>query len=242
MKDLIEIILGQIKEDAKVKEVRVGPFWTAVHSRGCGLSSTLFEHDHAAGPPVKEPGKLKEKSALELAALAKSESTLERSIGLAAINSLLEVDDAGCVQVNAADLLIEHGKDKTVCLVGHFPFVPRLEETAGKLFVLERRPRMNDLPAEKAKEVIPQADLVAITGTALLNGTMDELLALCRPESKVMVLGPTTPLTSLWFEQGVDFISGTVVTNPQFVLDMVAQGVVFSQFKGRGVKLLSMQR
>lgn len=242
MSTLLRLIKDEIKEDAAVKEVRIGPFWTAVWSRRCGLSSTLFEHDHAAGPPVKEPGTLKNKSALELASLAESDSTLERSVGLAAINSLIDIKEEHAVEINASELLAKLGKDKTVCVVGHFPFIPRLEKAVGKLFVLERRPRMNDLPAEEAHRIIPQADVVAITGTALLNGTMDGLLKLCRPEAKVMVLGPTTPLSAIWFNQGVDFISGTVVTDPAFVLDMVSQGVVFSQFKGRGVKLLSVAK
>ncbi len=242
MVDLINLIKQEIKEDAAVREVRIGPFWTAVWSRRCGLSSTLFEHEHTAGPPVTDAGKLNGKSALELVELAQSSSTLERSIGLAAVNSLLEVDEKKLKQINAAELLIEYGTGKTVCLVGHFPFIPKIEKVAKRLFVLERRPRLNDLPADQANKVIPEAALVAITGTALLNGTMEQLLKLCKPDATVMVLGPTTPLSVTWFNQGVDLVSGTVVTDPALVLNMVSQGVIFSQFKGQGVKLLSMTR
>ncbi|MCL6448859.1 MAG: DUF4213 domain-containing protein, partial [Armatimonadetes bacterium] len=49
---IIDDILSTLKEDAPVKEVRVGAFWTAVWSKNCGLASTFSNHDHEGGPPV----------------------------------------------------------------------------------------------------------------------------------------------------------------------------------------------
>jgi len=65
--------------------VRIGPFWTAVWSRGCGLASTtgLGEHEHGA-TFVQDTGTLAGGSALELARLAYSDRPLEAGIGLAA--------------------------------------------------------------------------------------------------------------------------------------------------------------
>ena len=114
--NILKDIISTIKEDAPVREVRVGPFWTAVHSRRCGLASTTFEHDHSAGPPVRDAGELTKKSALELCEYALSGSLLERSIGLAAINSLLDVDLSLCREVNAAEVLCEQGKGRRVVL------------------------------------------------------------------------------------------------------------------------------
>lgn len=237
---ILKDIIATIKEDAQVKEVRVGPFWTAVQSRRCGLASTIFEHEHSAGAPVRDAGGLTKKTALELCEYALSGSLLERSIGLAAINSLLDVDLSLCREVNAAEVLSEQGKDKRVCIVGHFPFIPRLREEVKKLWVLERRLQIGDLPAEEAARVIPQADLLAITGTALTNGTMDELLSFSRKDARVMVLGPTTPLSPVWFSYGVSLVSGTIVTDPSVVLRLVGEGIIFSQFHGRGVQLVTM--
>ena len=55
-----------------------------------------------------------EKTALPLARMAYSPSPLEASIGMATINSLIEVDEQHCVEVNAGDILMEKGKDKKV--------------------------------------------------------------------------------------------------------------------------------
>ncbi|NMB35790.1 MAG: DUF364 domain-containing protein [Firmicutes bacterium] len=237
---VIKDIIATLKEDAPVRDVRIGSSWTAVWTRHCGLASTITERDHSAGPPVRDAGRLKEKTALELCEYALSGSLLERSVGLAAINSLVKVNLSQCRQINASEVLSREGRGKKVCVVGHFPFVTDLEKEVEKLWILERQPRIGDLPAEEAGRVIPQADVLAITGTALINDTMDRLLALCRRDALVMVLGPTTPLLPVWYDYGVDLVSGTMVTEPETVLQFVSEGIIFSQFRGRGVKLLTM--
>ena len=94
--------------------------------------------------------------------------------------------------------------------------------------------------AEEASCILPQADVAAITGTALINHTLDELLDLCRPETSVMVLGPSTPLSPVLFDHGVDVISGTVVVDTDLVLTLIGQGATFRQVHGPGVRLLTM--
>jgi uncharacterized protein (DUF4213/DUF364 family) len=119
---------------------------------------------------------------------------------MAAINSALEVDLNKCQNINAAEVLYKKGKNKKVVVVGHFPFVNKLRELTKELWVVERKPQSGDIPASEAKRVIPQADVIAITGTALINGTMGELLSLCPKKSLVMVLGPTVLLCGLIME------------------------------------------
>jgi uncharacterized protein len=118
--------------------------------------------------------------------------------------------------------------------------VPRLRQAVGELFVLELRPQEGDLPAEAVQGVLPSADVVAITGSTLVNGTLEGLLALCRPASFVVVLGPTTPLSPILFDYGVDVVSGTQVVDTPRVLRFVSEGATFRQIKG--VRLLTMSR
>jgi uncharacterized protein (DUF4213/DUF364 family) len=240
MKILEDLIAG-LTEDAPAREVLIGPFWTAVWSRACGLASTVMPEEHEHGATfVRGPGDLAGGSALELCRLSFSESLLEAGIGMAAINSLLDVDEERCDELNAGQLLIERGQDKRVALVGHFPFVPALREAARELSVLELHLQPGDFPAEHAETVLPEADIVAITGSAFINHTMEALLSLCRPGSLVVVLGPTTPLSPVLFDYGVDVISGTRVVEPLLALRCVSEGAVFRQL--RGVRLLTMQR
>jgi uncharacterized protein (DUF4213/DUF364 family) len=46
----------------------------------------------------------------------------------------------------------------------------------------------------------------------------------------------------VWFDYGVDLVSGTRVIDPELVLRFVSEGVVFKQIHGRGVKLLTIQK
>lgn len=238
---ILEDLIASLREDAPAREVLIGPFWTAVWSQACGLASTVMPEEPEHGATfVAGSGELAGGSALELCGLSFSESLLEAGVGMAAINSLLDVDEERYQELNAGQLLIERGRGKRVALVGHFPFVPSLREAAQELSVLELRPRAGDFPAEHAETVLPEADIVAITGSAFINHTIERLLSVCQPGSLVVVLGPTTPLSPVLFDYGVDVISGTRVIDPLLALRCVSEGAVFRQL--RGIRLLTMQR
>ena len=130
--------------------------------------------------------------------------------------------------------------DAALALVGHFPFIPRLREQVGQLWVIEQRPVEGDYPAEAAAELIPQADVVAVTSSALINHTMDGLLALCPSNALVMALGPSTPLSPVLFKHGINFLSGSRVVDEAAVLRTVGQGASFQQVQG--VRLLTFFR
>ncbi len=171
---VLDELLATLVQDAPVSEVRTCVHWTAVVSKHCGLASTLHYERHPHGHvAVRDVGSLHQRSALELAQYAKSERLLEASIGMAAINSLMDVDEERCVELNAADWLAEQGHGKKVAIIGSFPFTPRLRRKVGQLWVLERHPAAGERGTEEASEILPQADVVAITGTSLINHTFD---------------------------------------------------------------------
>jgi uncharacterized protein (DUF4213/DUF364 family) len=174
-----------------------------------------------------------------LAELARSTELLEASIGVAAINSLLEIDDSLAAQLNASEVLMSRGRGKNIALVGHFPFINQLRSVAGQLWVIEQHPVEDEHPAQTAADLVPQADVVAITGTALINHTLDGLLALCRSDALVMVLGPSTPLSPALFDHGAAIISGARVIDEDAALRTIAQGAIFQQVEG--VRLLTLR-
>ena len=238
---ILDDLLATLNYDAPVREIRQGPFQTAVMTRSCGLASTLHDYDHPHGEAaVNGAGLLLEKNAGELAHLAYSPSLLEASIGMATVNSLIEVDEGNCVELNAADLLLEKGRGKKVAIVGHFPFVTKLRQQVGELWVIEKRPREDDFAEDEAGRLLPQADVIGITGTAFTNHTIEHLLKLCHPEAYVVILGGTAPLSPVLFDYGIDAISGTRVVNPEMVLNCVSQGATFRQIQG--IRLLTMKR
>jgi len=239
------MLLKSLPADAPVRQVLVGAFWTAVvldtDPPRCGLASTLRPATHPGGPPVVHAGRFLDYSGRELAGWLRSSSTLEASIGMAAFNALLEVDEAACTEVNAEEVILERGTGRRVAIVGHFPFVERVRRAAAECWVVELHPRPGDVPAEQVGEVLPHADVVALTGTSLINHTFDGLIRLCRPEAFVLLLGASAPLSPVLFKAGVDAVSGTLVTDPERVLQSVGQGATFRQIKrAGGLRLLTL--
>ena len=121
----IEALLGSLRTDVPVRQVLVGAFWTAVvigtDPPRCGLASTLRPTIHPGGPPVSRAGELLEHSGRELAGWLRSSSTLEASVGMAAFNALLEVDEGAGAEVNAEQVILARGSGRRVAIVGHFP-------------------------------------------------------------------------------------------------------------------------
>lgn len=140
MQILSDLIDSLKSKDYPIQQVLTGAYWTGVVSRGRGLASTFRHKGHPHRQGVRDVGRLTEKTALELAEYALSDYAMEASIGMAAINSLLEVDEKRWVEKNASQILLEKGEGKDVAIVGHFPFIPELRKKARNLWVLEQRP------------------------------------------------------------------------------------------------------
>jgi len=230
---VLEDLISALNTEAKVRDIRMGLFHTAVLTRNCGLAATLPRDAlRQEQPSVREPGCLLEKSALELARMSYSNNILEAAVGMATINSLLEANDEECLELNASDLIAEKGKGKKVAIVGHFPFIPKLREIVKELWVIEKNPREGDFAEVEAENLIPQADVIGITGTAFTNHTIEKLLKLCSPEAYVVILGDTAPLSQVLFDYGIDAISGTKVIDPELALHCVSEGATYQQIKG----------
>jgi len=242
---ITDMLLEDLRTDAPVRQVLMGAFWTLVvldtDPVQCGLASTLRGETHHQGPPIPEAGELLRYSARELAQWMRAPETLKASVGVAAYNALLKDEENVFVELNASQVIIDQGVGGNVAIIGHFPFVNEVRRAVDTCWVLELHPRPGDVPAERADELLPQADVVAITSTSLINHTFDDLIRLCRDDALVIMLGPSTPLSSVLLEGGVDVLSGTVVEDVDRVLESISQGATFRQVKHRGgLRLVTM--
>jgi uncharacterized protein (DUF4213/DUF364 family) len=233
--------------EGKINSIHIGLYWTAVFAEvegetRCGLAATVGDdsHHYTTEPAVTHAGYLTELSSRELVEFVHSRILPEVSVGLAAINALLPRRPDLWVDLHSKQVLARLGAGKNVAMVGHFPYVSELRPMVGNLWVLEQNPQDGDLPASAAAEIIPQADVIAITAMTLLNRTFDELLALRRPGVPTLVVGPTTPLSPVMFEVGATILSGAIVENSEAVLRALTQGANFHQLRQLGVRLVSM--
>jgi len=232
--------------EGEIVEVVVALHWTAVVVRvegkiRCGLSATLREeHGHSREPDVPDAGKLTDYPARVIAEWVFSQKPTLASIGGAALNALMPLYPDTWVECNASEFIAERGKGKCVALVGHFSFVDNLRERVGELYILEKNPQAGDFPAEAAPHIIPKADVVAITGMTITNHTLFDLLQLCSSGAEVMLLGPSTPLSPILFEHGINYISGAVVDDIGAVVKTLKEGANFHQIRKSGARLVTM--
>ena len=130
------------------------------------------------------------------------------------------------------------------------PMLKRLLAESVDFRVLEQDPRTlkerempHYVPADRASEVVPRADLLVVTGTTILNGTLSGLLEMARPDARVVVAGPTASmLPEAFFERGVDVLGGVLVTRPDELLDIVAEGGSGYHFFGRYAERMVIRR
>lgn len=226
---LIDDLIASGKgNELPVKDVRVGVSWTGVYDgRCCGLAKT-YGLPVRHGNYTRNMGNLTHMTTLELAEYAQSWNLVEASIGVAAIMAMLP-PKAEFAEINAQDIIIEKGTGKRVVMVGAFPFIDKLRAVARELYILDLDPglldpRKNILPDSAAEYLIPEADLVILTGSSLINKSLERELALARKSKAfTVVLGPSTIMSSVLFDYGADMIGGAEVLKPEAILAKISQ-------------------
>jgi len=240
---VLKDILSSLELDYQVSDIRTCVFWTAVTSFRCGLASSMASLlQPSEGHQVESAGNLLPTGAKALAKLSLSSKILEASMGVAAINSLLPIDESLCIDLNAEQEIRSRGEGKRVAVIGHFPFVKRLRALAQKLWVFELpgRSRPGDFIGSEIETLLPQAEVVAITSTTLINHTLGSILNLTASDAYKIMLGPSTPLSPLLFDHGFDALSGSIVVDRNQVIDCISQGADFRQVKG--VRKVTLRR
>jgi len=229
---ILDELIGSIKDDAPIRRIMVGVHWTAVSSRWCGLASTVMgAMPHGEGK-VRDAGELENKSALELAGYTYSNNTLEASIGFASLNSLIELPSTGLVEINAFKYLVEKGKGKHMAVFGHFPYLDELRSSASQLTVFELTPVEGEHHLNEMPELLPDAEVIAITSNSLINHTLTEILPHITSGAFTALVGPTTPLSPVLFEFGIHMLSGIQVMDEAALFQSISQGAIFRQMQG----------
>jgi uncharacterized protein len=259
-------ILGSELDEIEVDRVVVGLFFTGVKlSNGAaGTSATPIRSIPEAvccpssAMAMPFPGKMRGRRAAEVADQAFSEHGIRRAVGIAAINALADC----CWQhrphpgvelyhdVDAFDATDIRTGDRVVVVGAFVPFLKELKRRGHAFLVLEQNPdtlKADELPffrpAEQAAQILPQADVVLITGSTLVNNTLEQLLALLRPDARVTVVGPTVGmLPDAFLARGADVLGCVRIIEPDGFLDLLAEGGSGYHFFGRSAQKLVFAR
>ena len=262
----IGTILGPELDEITVERAVVGLFFTGVRlsNRAAGTSATPIKSIPEAvccpssAMAMPFPGKLRGRRAADLAREALSGHGIRRAVGIATVNALAdccwqhrqhpEVELSNDIDAfDATD--IRHGEN--VVVVGAFvPFLKELKRRGQDYLVLEQDSatlKADELPffrpAEQAAQILPNADVALITGATLVNNTLEELLALTRPDARVTVVGPTVGmLPDAFLARGADVLGCVRITEPDEFLHLLAEGGSGYHFFGRSAQKLVLAR
>lgn len=172
-----------------------------------------------------------------------------KAIGVAVLNALTQTcwrnnpprDYEVQHNVDALDLVQIPAEAKVIVVGALVPFIKRLKKRGKPFTILEMDPstlKADEMPfyihGGRAAEFVPRADVLVVTGTTLINDTLDELLGLAKPGAHIVVVGPTASvLPEAFFKRGVDIIGGILVTAPDDLLDLLAEAGSGYHFFGK---------
>ncbi|NUO08828.1 MAG: DUF364 domain-containing protein [Candidatus Brocadia sp.] len=248
-KELIEIIRESRlinRLNITPKDVRIGVFYTGIvlNTGHAGMSYTPVQEipeavccprSHAKMP---QAGDLLKFPIDVLMEYALDDNVLKAAVGTAAINALSAIllEDDHCpykpsAYGNALDLIQISGDD-TVVMVGAFPpFIKRIQEVTGKLFVIEKNPRVvgkGDMveiePEDRLQDLIPRGDILIVTGVTLVNHTLEPILELAKKARDIVVVGPTASVyPEPLFKRGVTVLGGVKITNAMKMIHLIGE-------------------
>jgi uncharacterized protein (DUF4213/DUF364 family) len=141
--------------------------------------------------------------------------------------------------------------DAYVVVVGALvPYIKMLKSRGQSFSILEKDPRtlkQDELPffcpPDDADKRISSADWLIITGTTLINNTLEDILRNSKPDATKILVGPTASmLPGAFFSRGVHSIGGIVVTNPDKLLDVLTEAGSGYHFYGKSAERLVIRK
>lgn len=221
---------------ARVADVRVGLVYTAVmlDDGNVGLAYTFRDEVRQCCTTRTGDLTFADKGIAEILAGILSPDPLERTIGIAAANAVLNRDTAALIPGDVLDL-IELRHDDSVGMVGYFgPLVAPLKKRVRKLLVFEQKGIAAEgiYAEDQAPVMLPECTVALITATTIINNTFEQLIHATRSCRMRVVLGPSTPLCAEAFTPyGISLLSGVLVSEPPAVLRIVSGGGGMQAFK-----------
>lgn len=244
-RDILGGLLGRQADEITIDRIVIGVFFTGVKlsdgSGGVAYTPTADLHDgsRSSETAAERPARLPLRGMRVREVLERGGSTLPNLVRLVVMNALssrfvTKGPYDVLYGVDALDLL-DHAKLGKVGMVGAIvPFLKRLKAIPGiDLKIVEKKPeslKADDtrfyVPDGNAAAVLSSCDTVIITGAAVSNGTIEELLGYTRAGATVVVTGPTVSfLPDALFKRNVSIVSGVEVTDPDAALDILSEGV-----------------
>ena len=224
---IFDTLLSDI-QNHEIKRVIIGFNWTLVQTKfGCGLASTP-KNTNTSCSTILNAGKLTKLNLINACEFVHSSNPIEVTVGLASINAFYNRYDLVADNKNGLDIFAKI--DGPISIVGRFPGISKKFKN---IWIIEKKPRKGEYSEEEAKKLLPNSEGVIITSSSLVNGTAGNLLELAK-NSRICLVGPSTPFAPKLFDLGIEFLAGTIVSDIKNMITSVSEGGDVKTFKRYG--------
>lgn len=249
--DTIKII--EEKSPAPLQEIRVddlvvGIFFTGVKLStghgGCAFTPIAEVPEAVCCPTsaarMPPAGHFEGKPVSEMINYSLDPNVLKSAIGIATLNNLSQwIVESGnereyeLVKDKDGFDLLDIQPHETVSLIGAFgPYIKRLKSMGNPFYIIEKNRqtlRPDEMkyfkPESQMKTAIENSQVIIITGTAIVNHTIDAVLSWINHEKRTAIIGPTASmLPDAFFRRGVNVMAGVRILNPDLMLKILKQG------------------
>ena len=235
-------------QEVRIDDLVIGIFFTGV-KLSTGHAGVAFtpagEIPEAVCCPttaarMPQAGKIDGQPVSALIGYSLEANVLKSAIGVAILNALSQpIFDSpgreGYEMVKGTDGfdLLEIQPQETVSMIGAFgPYIRRLKMMGNPFFIIEKNPRalrpeeMKYFRSEsQMKAALKESDVVIMTGTAIVNHTIDSLLSSVPKGNRIGIIGPTASmLPDAFFKRGVRVMAGIRILAPDSMIKILKQG------------------
>ena len=235
-------------EEVWVDDLVIGLFFTGVKlSNGhAGVAFTpIGEIPEAVCCPttaarMPQAGGLEGKPASEIVQYATDKNVIKSAIGVATLNalsqSIMESSEGADYQMvkemDGFDLL-KIQSHETVSLIGAFsPYIKRLKMMGNPFYIIEKHPqtlRPDEMkyfkPEKEMASALEKSGVVVLTGTSIVNHSIDPILHFLRNGKRAGIIGPTASMIpDAFFKRGIHVMAGVRISNPDLMIKILKQG------------------
>ncbi|PWR71272.1 DUF364 domain-containing protein [Methanospirillum lacunae] len=251
---------GDSLANLTLERVVIGIFYTGVKlSNGAsGICFTPIKEIPesvccpSSAKAMPRAGRLKGMSVADTFDYLSQQAPIKRAIAIATLNALSEDIWSSNPKEGSELYSIVEGDDifadinletikKAVVVGALIPVIKQLKEHKVPYRIAEldiRTLKSEELPFFVNQSDFPHevstADLVIISGTTLINDTLESILQLCNPDAYVIIIGPTaTMLPESFFARNISMLAGNRVVEPDEILDVLVEGGSGYHFYGQ---------
>jgi uncharacterized protein (DUF4213/DUF364 family) len=220
--------ISLIAQDLKVLKAFVGLGFIAVQleDTSMGLCVNITPTGSTGCTVYSRGGTLAGLRVKDILNLSGEPDFISRGLALAAVNALASTMSSPRTGDVLEHIQIREGMNTVI--VGFIePIAALLTSKGCKVTVFENAPKEHPLiqPVNMMPRRLEEAEVVIVTGTALINDTLREILTLIKPASKVIVVGPSTPmLPAVFSDTGITYLAGACIVDPDMAFTILMEG------------------